>query len=112
MKTSDLLFIGIHGSVVALSRATGQLLWATKLKAGDFVNVVLDENRLLATTYGEVFCLDPLNGRVLWHNELKGLGRGLATIATVKSPQETAAVLAQKRRSDEQAAAAAATAAC
>jgi outer membrane protein assembly factor BamB len=33
MKTSDLVFIGIKGSVVALNRATGGQVWATNLKA-------------------------------------------------------------------------------
>ena len=41
MKTSDLVFIGIKGSVVALDRATGQQVWATHLKGSDFVNVVV-----------------------------------------------------------------------
>ena len=34
MKTSDLVFIGIKGSVIALDRATGQQVWATHLKIG------------------------------------------------------------------------------
>jgi hypothetical protein len=29
---------------------------------------------VIATCYGEVFCLDPLTGAALWHNRLKGLG--------------------------------------
>jgi len=41
MKTSDLVFIGIKASVVALDRATGQQVWATHLKGSDFVNVVV-----------------------------------------------------------------------
>jgi hypothetical protein len=31
MKTEQLVFIGIKGSVVALNRATGQQVWATHL---------------------------------------------------------------------------------
>jgi hypothetical protein len=37
MKTSDLIFVGIKGSVVALNRATGQQVWVARLKGGDFV---------------------------------------------------------------------------
>jgi len=107
MKTAHLVFIGIKGSVIALNRATGQQVWATHLKGSDFVNVVLLDGAVLASCYGEIFCLDPLTGRTLWHNPLKGFGVGLATIAT-----DNATVLAAKRRYDEQAAAAATTAAC
>jgi hypothetical protein len=32
MKTSELIFIGIKGSVVALNRATGGQVWATHLR--------------------------------------------------------------------------------
>jgi outer membrane protein assembly factor BamB len=115
MKTSDLIFIGIRGSVVAVDRGRGQEVWSTRLKGWNFVNVVLENGALLATSNGEIFCLDPLTGRVLWHNPLKGYGTGLATIATENNPNTSkAAVLAEKKRRDEQAAsgAAASVAAC
>ena len=108
MKTSDLAFIGIKGSVVALNRATGERVWATHLKGFTFVNVVLQNDAVLASCYGEVFCLDPLTGNALWHNPLKGFGTGLATIATEHNPVGgNAPVLAEKRRRDEEAAASA-----
>jgi len=108
MKTSDLIFVGIKGSVVALYRSTGQQAWATRLKGMDFVNLVLEEDKVLATCCGEIFCLDALEGKVLWHNPLKGLGRGLATIATEDSlGTSNASVLAEKHRRDAQAAASA-----
>ena len=111
MKTSDLLFIGIKGSVVALDRATGQQVWATHLKGFDFVNVIVQDGAVLASCYGEIFCLDPITGDALWHNPLKGFGRGLATIATEHNPGTgNAPVLAEKRRRDEAAAASAAAA--
>jgi outer membrane protein assembly factor BamB len=109
MKTSDLAFIGIKGSVIALSRFTGQQVWATHLKGADFVNVVQHNEVLLASCCGEVFCLNALTGNGLWHNPLKGFGRGLATIATEPAlGSSLAPVLAEKRRRDEEAAAAAA----
>ena len=109
MKTSDLVFIGIKGSVVALNRATGQQEWATHLKGSDFVNVVLLGGAVLASCYGEIFCLDPLTGNALWHNPLKGFGTGLATFATEQNPGSgNAPVLSDKRRRDEAAAASAA----
>jgi len=110
MKTSDLVFIGIRGSVIALNRATGEQVWATRLKGSDFVNVVVEDEAILASCAGEVFCLEPLTGTALWHNPLKGLGTGLATLASVHNVGGgNTAVLAEKRRRDEQAAAAAAT---
>ena len=106
MKTAQLVFIGIKGSVVALNRATGQQVWATHLKGSDFVNVILQDGAVLASCYGEIFCLDPLTGAGVWHNPLKGFGRGLATIATQHNPGDgNAPVLAEKRRRDEEAAA-------
>ena len=106
MKTSDLVFVGIKGSVVALNRATGQQVWATHLKGSNFVNVAVQNGAVLASCYGEIFCLDPLTGDALWHNPLKGFGLGLATIATEHNPGDgNAPVLAEKRRRDEAAAA-------
>lgn len=111
MKTAQLVFVGIRGSVVALNRATGQQVWATNLKGSDFVNVILQDGALLASCRGEIFCLDPLTGVGMWHNPLKGFGTGLATIATAQSgPDGNAPVLGEKRRRNEEAAAAAAAA--
>ncbi len=109
MKTLELVFVGIKGSVVALNRETGEQVWAQRLVSTDFVNVVVENERVFATTYGEIFCLDPVTGDVLWHNKLKGYGIGLATIATfenIGSGSKTA--MAEKRRRDEESAAAAA----
>ena len=111
MKTSELIFIGIKGSVVALYRNSGQQAWATHLKGMDFVNVLLEDGVVLATCSGEVFCLDALNGTALWHNPLKGFGRGLATMATEGNPGGGASVLAEKHRWDEASSAAAGSAA-
>jgi PQQ-like domain len=111
MKTLELVFVGIKGSVVALNRATGEQVWATRLKSTDFVNVVLQDELVFATTNGEIYCLAPVAGDVLWHNQLKGYGTGLATIATSENTGSgSTAAMAEKRRRDEEAAAAAAVA--
>jgi outer membrane protein assembly factor BamB len=105
MKTSDLVFVGIRGSVIALDRATGQQVWTTRLKGYDFVNVVLEGELLFASSYGEMFCLESQTGRVRWHNPLKGFGVGLSAIATGMSGcGANASVLAEKDRLDKQAA--------
>jgi len=109
MKTSELVFIGIKGSVVALNLATGRQEWATHLKGSDFVNIVLSDGAVLTSCYGEIFCLDPLTGNALWRNPLKGFGTGLATMVTEQNPGNgNTPVLAAKRRRDAQAAASAA----
>ena len=113
MKTLESVFIGIKGSVVALNRSTGAQVWATHLKGRDFVNVVLEDTLLFALTNGEIYCLDPVTGEVLWHNPLKGHGTGLATIAAseVTGSGATAAMAERRRRDEEAAAAGAVTAA-
>lgn len=105
---SNVIYLGIKGTVVALNRTTGEELWRTALKGGDFVNVVLDDNQLYATTKGEIFCLNIKTGEPLWHNKLSGLGLGLITIAT---PDGSQIVPAQEKRMRDAAAATAAASA-
>jgi outer membrane protein assembly factor BamB len=94
----------------SLNRVNGEEVWTARLKGFDFVNVVLDGNRLLASYCGEIYCLNLLTGNVLWHNPLKGHGTGLATIATEQHPgKDNAAVMSGKRRRNEAASASAAT---
>jgi outer membrane protein assembly factor BamB len=100
------VFVGVHGEVVALDRATGQELWHTKLAGGDFVNLVLDQDRIIATTKGKVFCLDVATGHLLWRNDLPGLGLGLVSIATANGSTPSGPP-SEKRRQDAAAAAAA-----
>jgi hypothetical protein len=112
MKTSDLIFIGIKGSVIALTRATGQQVWATRLKGCDFVNVVVQGEAVIASCHGEIFCLDPITGNARWHNPLKGFGMGLVTIAAGdNSGAGNTPIIAAKRRRDEESASAGAAAA-
>jgi len=106
MKNPNFIFVGIKGSVLALDRSTGDIVWQTHLKLSDFVTVMLDGDTLYAAAYGEAFCLDAATGNVRWHNPLKGFGTGLATLALVNCPSETQPpVLAEKRRREQAAAA-------
>ena len=98
------IFVGVHGEVLALDRATGQELWHTKLAGGDFVNLVLDQDRIIATTKGKVFCLDVATGHLLWRNDLPGLGLGLVSIATASGATPSGPP-SEKRRQDAAAAA-------
>jgi hypothetical protein len=103
MSQTNLIFIGIKGTALALDRATGQEVWRTKLKGADFANVVLLDGDLFATADGELFCLEASTGRIRWQNPLKGLGLGLVTIAAPDSRQ--AVLMREKQRRDQAAAA-------
>ena len=105
MKISELVFIGIKGSTIALNRRTGEQVWATRLQSSDFVTVVVEDDKIFAATKGEIYCLDALTGEALWHNKLKGFGTVLATIATSDIRSGSEAVMAEKRRRDAEAAA-------
>ena len=106
MAQSSYLFIGVKGTVAAIDRSSGREVWRTKLKGGDFVNVVFEDGNLYAATHGELFSLDTATGAIRWHNPLTGLGWGLVTIA---GGQQATALRAKKQQ--DEAAAAAATAA-
>jgi outer membrane protein assembly factor BamB len=105
MNLSQTVFVGIKGSVIALNKASGDLVWTADLKGGDFVNVIIDGDDVFATTRGEIFCLNPATGVIRWTNRLKGYGLGLATICgsgTTSAPPIV--LMAEKRRQDEAAA--------
>lgn len=106
-----LLFVGIKNAVVALDAATGAEVWRAQLRGSDFVSVLWDGEALFASNRGEVWRLDPHTGEALWHNELKGLGWGLASLASSRAREATPAsgdlLGAAKKRRDAQAASAA-----
>ncbi|MEO8192903.1 MAG: PQQ-binding-like beta-propeller repeat protein [Gemmatimonadales bacterium] len=105
-----LIFVGIKNSVIALEDRTGAEVWRARLRASDFVTVAWDGEALIAANSGEVYRLDPLSGAIIWHNELKGLGRGFVTLASTRAPKiptESYVVAAKKKRADDEAAAAA-----
>lgn len=105
-----LLYVGIKNAVLALDEATGAERWRAALRSGDFVTVLWDGEALFAANAGEIWRLDPATGATLWHNEMKGLGRGLVSLASARAPGTAPqdAVGVAKKRKDEQAAAAAA----
>ena len=105
-----LIFVGIKKSVLALDERTGAEVWRADLSGSDFVTVLWDGEALIAANNGEVYRLDPLSGTPIWHNGLKGLGRGAVTLASTRSPSAADGRdgAMEKRRRDRQAAAAAA----
>jgi outer membrane protein assembly factor BamB len=64
MSINQLISVGLNGYVVALDRDTGELVWScSELKSG-YVSLLLDGDRLIVSTNGYIFCLDPRNGTV------------------------------------------------
>ncbi len=105
--TEAMVFAGIRGSVIALDRRSGKVLWSTHLSGGDFVNVAFLGGDLYASTRGEIFCVGAATGRIRWHNALRGYGRGLMTIAgSGTAENQGAAARAKKHKEEEEAAAA------
>ncbi|MGN6553449.1 MAG: outer membrane protein assembly factor BamB family protein [Verrucomicrobiota bacterium] len=96
MTKSELLFVGVNGSVVALEKATGQQVWSTHLKGSQFVNLILDGYQLFAHTAGELFVLNAQTGESIWHNGLKGYGYGLASLVTETCPSNPQAISAEQ----------------
>jgi outer membrane protein assembly factor BamB len=98
----SLIFIGIRDAVVALDEGTGAEIWRASLAASDYVTVLWDGEALIAANVGEVWRLDPATGRLIWHNKLKGLGRGLVSLASSRFPSASADVssAAVKRREE------------
>lgn len=101
------VFVGIKNTVVALDDRTGMQAWRTELRSSDYVTVLWDGEALFAANSGEVWRLDPANGSVIWHNELKGLGRGLVSLASSRLAyaNANADLEMEKRRRAAQAAA-------
>ncbi|HKW11834.1 MAG TPA: PQQ-binding-like beta-propeller repeat protein [Gemmatimonadaceae bacterium] len=95
-----LVFAGIKSSVVAIDDRTGTEVWRVRLRSSDYVTVLWDGEALFAANAGEMWRLDPEHGNVLWHNELKGMGRGIVSLASSRLAQTSAdaTLLAEKRR--------------
>lgn len=108
MNTADILLLGLKYSVSAISKADGSVLWKTELpttlNGDDFVTVLCDGEKIFAHTEGWLHCLELASGELLWSNELKGYGYGIASLCLPNGPAapDPAAVqnqlLAQQQR--------------
>jgi len=74
MIIDQLIFVGFNGKAMALDRDTGEIVWTYNQMKGGNVTFLLDGDRLIASTNGYIYCLDPLTGQLLWHNPMKGCG--------------------------------------
>jgi outer membrane protein assembly factor BamB len=84
MIIDQLIFVGFNGKAMALDRDTGEIAWTFNQMKGGNVTFLLDGDRLIASTNGYIYCLDPLTGQLLWHNPMKGYGTGITSLASVR----------------------------
>jgi outer membrane protein assembly factor BamB len=75
------LIIGSNGYVAAIDPATGQEQWRTGLPLGMMggtsacdVTVLVSDGRVIAGARGNLFGLSIDDGKILWQNDLKGMG--------------------------------------
>ena len=83
-KLQQLIFVGFNGYAVALDRDTGEVVWSNNDMHRGYVTLLLDGDRLIASTNGYMYCLDPYTGRTLWHNSMTGYGYGPAALVSVR----------------------------
>jgi outer membrane protein assembly factor BamB len=79
MTVDQLIFVGLNGYALALDRETGEIVWSNDQMKSGYVTLLLDGDRLIASTNGYIFCINPLTGEILWNNPLKGYGMGAPT---------------------------------
>jgi outer membrane protein assembly factor BamB len=94
--------MGMNGSVAALDRQTGRIVWHWQSPKArySFVSIFLDGDRILAGLSGYLYCLDSATGRVLWENGLKGFGYGNFSFASLRGQMPIYAA-AQQEDEDE-----------
>jgi|TARA_B100001964_G_C14122021_1_gene548775 hypothetical protein len=84
-KLEDLVFVGFNKQVIALDRYNGKKVWDWKSPKGSgFPAILLDGDRLIVSVHGYSYCLEPTTGSLVWENELKGYGMGIASITSVR----------------------------
>ena len=71
---TEIVYLGVKGSVVAIDKKSGSEHWRTHLKGSGFTTVLVDDDIIIAHTSGHLYGIDPKSGREIWHNDLPGLG--------------------------------------
>lgn len=103
MNLDNLIFACFNGYVVCLNRNNGRLVWKNKLRTG-YMTLLLDGDRLIVSSSGYMFCLDPLTGDELWSNDLPGTGTGVPALASVRGHSPDIAGNSAQQTSDQSAA--------
>jgi outer membrane protein assembly factor BamB len=93
-KLEQLIFVGFNGYAVAMDRDSGGIVWSNNQMHRGYVTLLLDGDRLIASTNGYMYCLDPYTGEILWHNPMTGYGYGPTSLVSVRG-QSTLSLIAQ-----------------
>ena len=99
MTIDQLIFVGLNGYAAALRRDTGEIVWSKDDMHSGYVTLLLDGDRLICSTNGYLYCLDPLTGRQLWYNPMSGYGcapTSLVSIRGASSPSVIAQTAQEK----------------
>ena len=85
MKANDILLVGLKHKVTAIAKADGRHVWCTEIRSGfvsggDFITLACDGSYVFAYSGGHLHCLELSSGRLLWTDELRGYGFGLASL--------------------------------
>ena len=80
----QLIFVGLNGWVAALDRDSGDIVWYNQELNSGYTTLLLDGDRLIASTNGYLYCLDPQNGKIAWKNPLTGYGTGIAHLVSTR----------------------------
>ena len=104
--SSSIVYVGVKTQVSAIDQIHGTTLWQTKLKSGavsgdGFVTLLVENDRVYAHTYGELYCLDAVTGALLWNNPLEGLGYGMVSLATHGSSSSASPAGAHHRQNQK-----------
>lgn len=84
-QLEDLIFVAFNGRVLAVDRYDGSIIWRFKLAKGSgFVATLLDGDRLIVSSQGYTFALDPWRGTQIWYQEFSGEGMGIPSLASVR----------------------------
>lgn len=103
MNIDDFVFLGTKGRVTAVRKSDGKTTWEIQLPGhlqNSFVTLTCDDHRLYAHTRGQLHCLDWTSGKLLWTNQLEGLGYQIASICLHGHPTAPAPEMVDKIQDD------------
>jgi outer membrane protein assembly factor BamB len=98
------LYIGTKGKIVVIDAGTGKTIKEiipnqSMLKSGNgFVTMIKNGGFLYAHTYGRLYCIEINSGKIIWSNELKGLGYDLATMISDDDNNSRGNMIASKMK--------------
>lgn len=100
MKKQNTLYIQSNGRVAAIDKLNGDIVWEVKLsqyvKGTTFhhAQLLLEGENLFVGVSGIVFCLNALDGSLVWKNELKGWGYYFVSMAGASSTAASSSLAA------------------